>query len=104
MQATKDIGTEVKLRISVNGDKFAAADGAETIKSPNAAVGTRGANQTLLAYGAFKSQGSNCLPVYSGGSTTRVANITVEALGDAAQAAGILAGLNSDALTALIAK
>jgi Ni,Fe-hydrogenase III small subunit len=60
--------------------------------------------KTLLAYGTWNRQGSEYKPVYTAGPTTRVANVAVEAIGDATQAAEILAGLNSAAITGLITR
>jgi hypothetical protein len=102
-EATKNIGTEVRLKIGLNGYNLKTEDGAEQIKSPGSVVALQSPKSTVLAFGAWTRQGTNYKPVYSTGSTTRVANVTVEALGNPAQADEILAGLNTTALTALIA-
>jgi hypothetical protein len=103
-EATKDVGTEIHLRISVNGYNLEVENGAEAAKLADANVAFRAPKKTLLAYGTWNRQGSEYKPVYTAGPTTRVANVAVEAIGDATQAAEILAGLNSAAITGLITR
>jgi hypothetical protein len=43
-------------------------------------------------------------PVYTAGTTTRVQNITIEALGDSKHTEALLAGLNTASLTTMVAQ
>ena len=103
-ETTKDVSTEVRLKINVNGFGFDVPNGAETGQLASANVALTSPKKTLLAYGAWNRQGSSFKPVYSAGSTTRVANVMVEALGDPGQAEQILSGLNAGAISGLIAR
>ncbi|HYI93718.1 MAG TPA: hypothetical protein VEX68_09255 [Bryobacteraceae bacterium] len=103
-EATKDVWTEVRLKVNVNGFNFEVPTGAETAELAKANVALRSPKKTLLAYGAWNRLGAGYKPVYSAGSTTRVANVMVEAIGDPGPAAQILSGLNAGAISGLIAR
>lgn len=59
-------------------------------------------NKTLIAYGPWTRKGKAYQPVYTAGSTTRIANVSIEMIGDHAQAAQILPGMKADSLSSLI--
>src|SRR5688572_346331 len=61
-ETTKDISTEVRLKINVNGFGFEVPNGAENGQLASANVALTSPKKTLLAYGAWNRQGSSFKP------------------------------------------
>jgi len=97
-------GTEVVLRVSVNGSGLHVPEGAEKTTVAGAAIALRGSKDAIIGFGPWSRQGSDVKPAYSNAGMTKPQALSLELKGDAKLVEQIMAAVNPAAFGAIVGK